>query len=64
MNEKIHIKIRKMRKAIKFSIILSTVFFLSSGIDALAKTKTFIREYTYNASEADSKLSASGSNHK
>ena len=47
-----------MKRIIKFSVFLSVVFCLSSGFDANAKTKTFVREYTYNASEADSKLSA------
>jgi len=47
-----------MKKAIKFSMILSTVLMMTAGFDASAKTKTFVREYTYDASEADSKLSA------
>lgn len=47
-----------MKKAIKLNFLLSTICLLLLGADALAKTKTFIREYTYNASDADSKLSA------
>ena len=47
-----------MKDSIRFTLVLSALFFLSPGFEALAKTKTFVREYTYNASEADSKLSA------
>jgi len=47
-----------MKKTIKSTMILSAVLMMLSGFDVSAKTKTFVREYTYNASEADSKLSA------
>ena len=47
-----------MKKVIKLSVLFPAVFLLILGSDVFAKTKTFVREYTYNASEADSKLSA------
>jgi len=47
-----------MKNSTRSILALSVMFFLLSGFTALAKTKTFVREYTYNASEADSKLSA------
>ncbi|MCX5847101.1 MAG: tetratricopeptide repeat protein [Deltaproteobacteria bacterium] len=45
-----------MMKLIKFYIIAS-LFFFASVSPTLAETKTFVREYTYQASEFDSKAS-------
>ena len=48
-----------MKRKISYtSLLLANLLIISLASDAFAGTKTFIREYTYNASEADSKLSS------
>jgi len=42
----------------KFTLLLLAVFILSVGNLAFAETKVFVEYYTYQASEADSKLSS------
>lgn len=46
----------KYRKGVVLSIQL--LFFFAVVIPAFAETKVFVEEYTYQASEADSKISS------